>query len=71
MGKRLTLSLSQKRSERGLVDVDRLAHLDVPHILALAFEESVRILQLGAAEETKLDVVRSRVDVSDGDLPLD
>jgi hypothetical protein len=66
----LPRSLSQKRPERGLVDVGWIADLDVPHVLSLAFEEPVWILQFGATEETKLDLVRSRVDVGDGGFPL-
>ena len=37
----------------------------MPHVPAFAFEDPLWILQAGAAEEAKLDVVRSRVDVGD------
>src|SRR5262249_24270136 len=53
--------LPQECHEHALVDVGGLAHLNVPHVLAFAFEKSLRVLQRRAAEETKLDVIRSRV----------
>src|SRR5581483_821407 len=61
-------SLPQKRTKRGLVDVGQLTQFDVPHILALAFEEPLWVLQRGTAEETKLDKVRSRINIGDRDL---
>src|SRR5215831_11160270 len=53
--------LPQEWHEHVLVDVGGFAHLNVPHVLALAFEKSLRVPQRRAAEETKLDVIRSRV----------
>src|SRR5215471_17560604 len=53
--------LPQEWYEHVLVDVGEFAHLNVPHVLAFAFEKPLRVLQRRAAEETKLDVIRSRV----------
>src|SRR5262245_22937539 len=49
--------LAQERPEFFFVDVGALADLDVAHEFAFALEESVRILQCGAAEEAELHVV--------------
>src|SRR3990172_6845370 len=62
--------LSEQGREGGRVDVGRGTDLDVPHVLARALEQRVRVLQRRAAEEAELHVARVRVDVRNVLLPL-
>src|SRR5215471_4078291 len=62
--------LPQEWYEHVLVDVGGFAHLNVPHVLAFAFEKSLLVPQRRAAEESKLDVIRSRVHVGHGHATL-
>src|SRR6185369_3786253 len=63
--------LAQEGGEGALVDVAGGADLDVTHVLAVALEETARIGERGAAQEPELHVGLVRVDVGDGDVPLE
>ncbi len=62
--------LAQERFECAFVDVGAFADLDVPHELPFAVEESHRILEYRAAEESELHVVGCGVNIGDRGVPL-
>src|SRR5687767_668940 len=66
----LARRLLEEGPERRLVDLGALQQPDVPHELARAPQEPLRVFQAGAAEKSELGVVRGRIDIGDRNLPL-
>ena len=59
-------SAPKQRAKTTFVDVGNRVDLGVPHVLALAFEQSFRIFQRRSVKKTELHVLGRRIDVGDG-----
>src|SRR6476659_1885675 len=57
--------LPEERAKRPLVDLRQVAHFDVPHVLRLAVEQPLRVLQRRSSEEAELHVIGGGVHVGD------
>src|SRR5687768_15229161 len=63
--------LPEECGKCGLIDRRTVTDLYVPHVLPLAFKQSLRVFQAGPVKEAKLHILRIGVHVRHGSLPSD